>query len=691
MLGRRKISWVGLLATIAGVLVGIPGILAAAGVRNWVILTVAASAAALMSGTALAAQDRWRRRAARRDDLVLDVAQGSVADPDGRLYRVRDFPDPIRLGVHSSARKPGMKHDQTSDRVPPYVPRDVDEEIREHLASAGFVLITGDSTAGKSRTAYEAISSVAPGHFLLAPESRDSLQAALSRMTQERECVLWLDDLERFIGSGGLTRTGITRVLAGAGHHRLIIATLRSAEMARHAGHADEPDEMRRQLSREVRETLEQAHIVFISRMASNAERARAKMHANDPRVAEALAHAGTYGLAEYLAAGPELLRIWEAGWEPGGHPRGASLVRAAVDCRRAGLTKPAPRALLEDLHADYLEQRGGTRLRPESLDEAWTWVTTPRVATAVLLEPVRGGDYVVFDYLVDSIQRRMMADELIPTSTLERILSWADPAEAETIGWTAMTLGNTPIAFRAFSQSYEMLKANVGAEHRDTLSSRRGLAYALYSLGRWRDAESDLRAIVASCERALGPVHEQTLASRNDLAYVLCDLSENGEAESEFSFILAAPKVSDHLRLAAHEGLAATYNNTGRYIAAEAIFKRLISQTAALRGPDHIETLTRRCYRGHTLALMGRFTEAEKELRSALDAFIRTVGNEQFFSAQCRFNLGDLLYRKGELAAAEREYSIVADIWTRTLGISHPATTGCVADLAKVRTELNP
>jgi len=90
-----------------------------------------------------------------------------------------------------------------------------------------------------------------------------------------------------------------------------------------------------------------------------------------------------TFGLAELLADGPELARDWQNGWRPGGHPRGASLVAAAVDCRRTGLSDPVPVELLAELAEHYLGARGGATLRPEALDDAENWAGNRPAAPA--------------------------------------------------------------------------------------------------------------------------------------------------------------------------------------------------------------------------------------------------------------------------------------------------------------------
>jgi eukaryotic-like serine/threonine-protein kinase len=72
-----------------------------------------------------------------------------------------------------------------------------------------------------------------PKHVLVCPSGREAVSVAVTQAAQTRRCVLWLDDLERFLGSGGLTAAQLGRSIIGAGHHRVILATLRAAEEAR--------------------------------------------------------------------------------------------------------------------------------------------------------------------------------------------------------------------------------------------------------------------------------------------------------------------------------------------------------------------------------------------------------------------------------------------------------------------------
>jgi hypothetical protein len=250
----------------------------------------------------------------------------------GKLPKVRQLNDPIMLGVHPSSPVPadlvGPDGEDVLERVPAYVSRDIDREVRQRLAVSSFVLLVGDSSAGKSRAAFEAVSALRD-HVLVAPKNRDAVSMAIERAVAARRCVLWLDDLEDYLGAGGLTRGDIARVLAGKRSHRVIVATLRAAEESRLTS---EPagEDGRWQVRRDACEVLEQACRLPLARMLSREEKDAARAQVWDPRIAAALTQSDIYGLAEYLAAGPELLRDWENAWSANtdpqlpSHPRGA-------------------------------------------------------------------------------------------------------------------------------------------------------------------------------------------------------------------------------------------------------------------------------------------------------------------------------------------------------------------------------
>lgn len=146
-----------LIAAALALLAGTPAILAAARVKNPWVLAGATAAAAVIVVFSATAQNRYRGLVQRRDEQEMRIQDGCLVLPDGRLPVVGDITDPVTLGVHRAAALPPAAPDgRAAIAAPAYIPRDVDSELRERLAAGGFVLLLGDSTAGKTRAAFEA-------------------------------------------------------------------------------------------------------------------------------------------------------------------------------------------------------------------------------------------------------------------------------------------------------------------------------------------------------------------------------------------------------------------------------------------------------------------------------------------------------------------------------------------------------
>ncbi|MFI7146796.1 tetratricopeptide repeat protein [Nonomuraea sp. NPDC050022] len=353
-------------------------------------------------------------------------------------------------------------------------------------------------------------------------------------------CVLWLDDAETHLGSGGLRRNDVLRLINGKDHHRVVIATLRAAEEARLTARTTEEG---RQAVKDVTETLAQARRIYLRRMFSGSEQERARARAWDRRIADALDHAADYGIAEYLAAGPELLRDWQNAWSPNtdprapSHPWAAALITAAIDLRRAGHSAVVPCTLLDQLHGHYLSIRGGTRLRPEPLQDAWEWATQPRRATTALLQPIGGEHVEVFDYLVDVVQRDARPGREVDADVLPAALPHCGPSDADAIAITAYSRGRFDIAVAGWRAA----GALAGETPADTLTRRNNVARALRKLGQPEQAAAEHRAVIAERTRLLGPRHPDTLISRDNLANVMRDLGQIEEAEAEYEAVLAS------------------------------------------------------------------------------------------------------------------------------------------------------
>ena len=528
VLGRGWVLW-GLALVLAAV-GGFAAVVQALGWAHWKWLAVTGAVLVpVVAVPAKAVVELVVARAKRAQDVRGVLVSGSVG---GGRVRVREVDDPTVLGVHPASAldqddAPADGGQVLARRVPVYVRRDQHPAVVARLAAGKFVLVLGDSAAGKSRVAFEALREAAARHVLFAPEPA-AVGAAMEQMLRVRRAVLWLDDLDRFLEADTLTATAVTGLLSGSGHQRMVVATLRHRALD---ALLIAPEGVAESVAGRRQRILNLADRVLIRREFTTTELDRARQQRHDPRIAAALAHASTYGLAEYLAAGPQLLDKYLAGQES--HPRGAALVAAALDCRHSGFITPIPRALLEQVHPQYLPS--SPRARLEDLNTAWAWATELWGGATALLEPTTDDDtIIVFDYLLDHLQRTTPVDYAPPTQVLHTTLTHTDAPTATAMGGRAFRQGRYELAHAAYTRAHTLHTTTHGADHPDTLTSRGNLALVLGVLGRFEEAEREHRATLDSRTRILGADHPDTLTSRGNLAIVLRELGRLDEAERE-------------------------------------------------------------------------------------------------------------------------------------------------------------
>jgi tetratricopeptide (TPR) repeat protein len=713
------------LAIAAALAVALPAILAAAQVKAPLVLATSVAMATILAIFAAYWRDSLIEllRRDRSDQMAL---RGGCVMVNNQLPLVRHVSDPTVLGVHPARHlPPGTPAEAPAGAAsqPLYVPRDIDADLRELLAAPGFVLIAGDSTAGKSRTAFEAIAAALPDHTLVAVQEKKALDSVISRLDQIRHAVLFLDDLEHFLGDGGITRSTVFQLISGRRHY--LVATIRSAELSKY----DSTDPGSRIVSRDILATLALAKRIDLPRMFSESEQHRAETRAQlDERIAEALRHAQNFGFAEYLAAGPELMDRWRAARDGGEHMRGAALCAAAVDCRRAGLTGPLPRALLSELADEYLPNRGGARVTGETEESAWLWATTVWQTTALLTE-VDDSNVDVFDYLVDEVSRT--ATSPVSDKVLRACLNSADTAEIMRVGTTARVHARYQIALDAYAMARKARTAASGAnsepalaawghyaavlrvmgrldeaehEHRavlrarlavlgpddpGTLASRNNLALVLHDLGHLVEAKDEHQIVHEVRVRTLGADHPATLTNRNNLAMVLHDLGRFDEAELMHCQVLRA---YDTLLAAADAdgtpgsiNTAAVLASLGRLEDAEAEHRTVLDTSTRVFGPDRPDALTSKGSPTLVLHAPERLDEAVELHRSVYEGFRQVLGPAHATTLTALSNLAVVQHAIGEVEAAESAHSETIAGFSRALGRDHPSTLTCLSNHAVV------
>jgi hypothetical protein len=544
--------------------------------------------------------DRQEQRRRALDDLFI-FARGR------RLPLVRDIVDPVCVGVHRASRR--GNGDADTDEPPPFVRRDRSGDVEAAIGCSGFVLLVGESTAGKSRVAFEAIQACLPGHTFIRPRGRSSISAVLAVVAEVRRCVIWLDDLEQYLGVDGLTADLVTRLIGAKGHHTVLLATIRAHERARYrasptARGVCAVDEV----ALAARQVLDLATEIRIDRRWSPGELERAKRFADDSRIAEALAHADRFGVSEYLALAPQLLGHWHDAWTPAANPRGAAIVAAAVDARRAGYHQALPVSVLFDLHQHYLSARGGALLRPEPWEQALQWASEPLYATGSLLVPDDGRGYLAFDYLPDAVDKDA-SSQPVPTKTWQTLIELADERSANDIGWAA-------VSRRQWEQAAAAYRCALEAGH---LPAATGLAYCLGQEHRHGDAAEILRDAIASATAGgFGPVEEAHFLKMRH-------------------------------RLAWWTGLG------GNVVEALGMIRTVVEESIVLLGHEHADTLSRRRMQARWEGVAGEPAGALRIAHEVWAVSQRELGSDHPDTLGSRFEVAVWTGASGDAEAAAR------------------------------------
>lgn len=482
------------------------------------------------------------RHTGARPSLAPVTARTSYSSPGGGGFAWQPVAevDPIALGAHRVPEAAGLPE------LVAYVPRDADQELRGRLGllvgKGGLLLVTGDSAAGKTRSLSEAMRAGLDGWSVCRPDpDADLTGVAASAARQSVRCVLWLDDLQMYLRPDGLTPRLLDE-LEGAGC--VVLATLRSeyyrAVVAANSAGLD-PTGMQGPYSSA--RVVRRATRISLGRRWTAQERERAAQRQDaDPRLRQALAAGAVHGVAEYLAAGPQMWDLWQEAAEVSGNPRGAALVAAAVDLARTGLRGAVEREALVRLHDYYLEQMGGAALRPEPLEDAWAWATRIMFGVTSPLIPAGSGDrWRAFDYLVSATARRSEPGEL-PDLVWSAAAALAEGSDWELVWMTAAAADRLDAAVTVLTTPAEAgnpdAMVNLGgvqlrlgntaeAENWWTRAAEAGEGTAAHNLGCLRMRDGDLPGARAYFRAALDAGSVASLAALGDIASALGDEDE--------------------------------------------------------------------------------------------------------------------------------------------------------------------
>ena len=304
----------------------------------------------------------------------------------------------------------------------PYIHRDEEETIRAHLGAGRPVLLIGSSMVGKTKMAARVIAKEFGSWPVAIPDSKTALADLDAQDVTLQGTVIWLDDIDRLIGAGGIT-DGALRRLAAAGN--IIVATIRAKEYEKFL-----PSDQGRPSEWDVLGVFER---IVISRDLTGDEQERLASEVKNPAIREQIR---AVGIGEYVGGARYVAERLNLG-ATGTNSIGYALVLGAADWRLCGMTRPVPASVLRSLAEPHLDWRGQARLADESAyNQGLAWATQDINPNVSLLQPAGADSYDVYDYALDLISQPEIP---IPDdSSWNVIITQADGPELIDLGFEA-------------------------------------------------------------------------------------------------------------------------------------------------------------------------------------------------------------------------------------------------------------
>ena len=258
-----------------------------------------------------------------------------------------------------------------------------------------------------------------------------------------------------------------------------------------------------------------------------------------------------------------------------------------------------------------------------------------------------------------------------------------------DTIGSTYQALGRYDDAESQLRKAVDIRRRVLGANHGDTLASRENLAVAEGAKGEFAQAETTLREILAVRKRDGGERHRHTLTTQSNLAVLMANQAKYAEAEALHRKTLAARRevlgAAHPQTLTSMDHLATVLGSQGKYAEVERLHRKTLAAKRLALGADHPDTLASMDALALVLNVQGKHTEAEKIQREALAARRRILPPHHADTLTSTSNLAVILGARGRLDEAEKLHRQVLGISRRVLGEQHPDTLITMGHLALV------
>jgi len=261
------------------------------------------------------------------------------------------------------------------------------------------------------------------------------------------------------------------------------------------------------------------------------------------------------------------------------------------------------------------------------------------------------------------------------------------EAAIRSTLGETYHRLGEYDSVALHLEKALELRRAELGEDHRATLTSMCDLGFAYGYLGRWDEAEPLCSAALEGRRRVLGDDHPDTLMAMNNLATLYFRQARFDQAEPLLLEALAGLRRvlgEDHPdTLDPMNNLANLYARQDRWQEAEVLMIQTLETRRRVLGAEHPRTLVSMNNLASVYSLQGRYEEAEPLYAQTLEIRRRVLGEEHPRTIGSVGNLGYVYCKQGRFDEAEPLYLRAAEGLRRLLGEDHPQTLLRMSNLA--------
>ncbi|WP_410658318.1 helix-turn-helix domain-containing protein [Amycolatopsis sp. lyj-112] len=354
--------------------------------------------------TALGVTDAERDEAQRLHRLTRSFAsdpatagwETSAAEANCTVWEMEQF-TPAEATVHPAIRRDRVLADiqSTITSPPAYASRDHDALLDADVADAArgdlsaMIILRGGPSTGKTRSLFEAVQALGPGWVVIRPRSAAAVRGlATSGLLHRRRCVLWLNELQTFLGPNGtgLSLDVLRDLFVAPGNPRtnrnsqplVIVATLWPEKLRDATTSTDHVSDNRDLLV----SANQWVRWHDIPRDFSPSERDRARelaVRTGDERLRTALDNPDRIGFTQTLAGSHELLQHYLTA----PNHMDQLLLDAAGEARRLGHTSPLSASLLRAIAtALWREERGPASPPPGWFDTAVAHATKPLRST---------------------------------------------------------------------------------------------------------------------------------------------------------------------------------------------------------------------------------------------------------------------------------------------------------------------